>query len=142
MILDRLLGLFSSDITIDLARERITFTSGMRSISLLPVVYVQRSVDGLRVLGVGERVGDLPSDVVEVELFTTAPLPPGVADRFEMLEAFFRYGVQKLMNRRVLVRPAIVIHGLSNLSPVMNGYERGLLSRAAESAGARGIHFA
>ncbi len=58
-----------------------------------------------------------------------------------MLAAFMRYGIQKLMNRTVLVRPAIVVHGIYNLSALLNGYERGLITRALESAGVVAFEF-
>jgi len=143
-LIDQLiLPLFSHDIGVDVAPDRFTFTCRNSVITIATFVLAQRTGNGPRVLAVGEDVPDASQfDVVRVDLFSNSDPPPGVADRFEFLSGFMRYAFIKATGRRTLVNPAVTIRGIHSLTPFTHGYERSLIGRAVEEAGARTIEFA
>jgi hypothetical protein len=67
-----------------------------------------------------------------------APVPP----RYDHLRAFlndaFSHSVD---NRRIKLKPRVVLHGAASLDPVLHGYQYELLRRAVLEAGARVVRF-
>jgi len=111
MILDYLFGLFSNDLAIDLGTANtLIYVNGRGIISNEPSVVAVRKDDrgGRRVLSVGaeakKMLGRTPGSIVAIR-----PLKDGVIADFDITEAMLRYFIQKIHNRRTLVRPRIVI---------------------------------
>ena len=138
MILDRLLGLFSNDLAIDLGTANsLIYVKGKGIVSSEPsVVAVRKDArGGRRVLAVGreakEMLGRTPGSIVAIR-----PMKDGVIADFEITEAMLRYFITRAHNRRTLVSPRIVICIPFGITEV----ERRAVREAAESAGAREVY--
>lgn len=86
-------GLFSLDVAVDLAKDRVVFTSDGRSEALVPFVYVEMHGDEVRCVGSGELRGALPENVLQIGLFDGSPLPPFIPDRSGLLAYFLKHGM-------------------------------------------------
>ena len=101
---DNLLGLFSSDIGIDLGTANtLVFVKDQGIVLREPsVVAVQQGTN--RVLAVGNEakrmLGRTPGNIVAIR-----PLKDGVIADFEITEAMLRHFISKVHNRRRMVRP-------------------------------------
>src|ERR1041384_5398002 len=138
MILDSLLGLFSNDLAIDLGTANtLIYVKGQGIVCNEPsVVAVQKDArGGRRVLAVGaeakKMLGRTPGNIVAIR-----PLKDGVIADFEITEAMLRYFIQKIHNRRTLVRPRIIICVPFGITEV----EKRAVRESAESAGAREVY--
>jgi rod shape-determining protein MreB and related proteins len=138
MILDSVLGLFSNDLAIDLGTANtLIYVKGQGIVCNEPsVVAVQKDArGGRRVLAVGaeakKMLGRTPGNIVAIR-----PLKDGVIADFEITEAMLRYFIQKIHNRRTLVRPRIIICVPFGITEV----EKRAVRESAESAGAREVY--
>ena len=137
-MLDRLLGLFSNDLAIDLGTANtLVFAKGRGVVSDEPsVVAVQtdeRGVDRVRAVGKEAKsmLGRTPGSIRAVR-----PLKDGVIADFEIAEAMLRYFIQKAHNRSTLLRPRIVISVPSGITEV----EKRAVRESALSASAREVY--
>jgi rod shape-determining protein MreB len=138
MIFSSLLGLFSDDLAIDLGTANtLIYVKGQGIVcNESSVVAVQKDPRGARrVLAVGleakKMLGRTPGNIVAIR-----PLKDGVIADFETTEAMLRYFIQKVHNRRALVRPRIVICVPNGITEV----EKRAVKESAESAGAREVY--
>jgi rod shape-determining protein MreB len=138
MILDFLLGMFSNDLAIDLGTANtLIYVKGEGIVCNEPsVVAVQKDArGGRRVLAVGaeakKMLGRTPGSIVAIR-----PLKDGVIADFEITEAMLRYFIQKIHNRKALVRPRIIICVPFGITEV----EKRAVKESAESAGAREVY--
>ena len=96
------------------------------------VVAVQAGTN--RVLAVGDEakrmLGRTPGNIVAIR-----PLKSGVIADFEVTEAMLRYFIQKVHNRRMMVRPRVVIAVPSGITEV----EKRAVKDSALHAGARDV---
>jgi rod shape-determining protein MreB len=137
-MLDRLLGLFSNDLAIDLGTANtLVFAKGRGVVSNEPsVVAVQtdeRGVDRVRAVGKEAKsmLGRTPGSIRAVR-----PLKDGVIADFEIAEAMLRYFIQRAHNRSTLLRPRIVISVPSGITEV----EKRAVRESALSASAREVY--
>jgi rod shape-determining protein MreB len=90
---------------------------------------------GKKVLAVGAEakrmLGRTPGSIVAIR-----PLKDGVIADFEITEAMLRYFIQKVHNRRTLVRPRIIVGVPFGITEV----EKRAVKESAESAGAREVY--
>src|ERR671926_203915 len=135
MIFDWLLGMFSNDLAIDLGTANtLIYVKGEGIVCNEPsVVAVQKEARGGRkVVAVGaeakKMLGRTPGNIVAIR-----PLKDGVIADFEITEAMLRYFIQKIHNRKTLVRPRIIICVPFGITEV----EKRAVKESAESAGAR-----
>src|SRR5512138_2596839 len=138
MILDSILGLFSNDLAIDLGTANtLVYVKGEGIVCNEPsVVAVQKDAKGgRRVLAVGAEakrmLGRTPGNITAIR-----PLKDGVIADFEITEAMLRYFIQKIHNRKTLVRPRIIICVPFGVTEV----EKRAVRESAESAGAREVY--
>jgi rod shape-determining protein MreB and related proteins len=138
MIFDRLLGLFSNDLAIDLGTANtLVYVKGEGIVCNEPsVVAVHQDTRGSRrVLAVGSEakrmLGRTPGHINAIR-----PLKDGVIADFEITEAMLRYFIQKIHNRKTLVRPRIIICVPFGVTEV----EKRAVRESAESAGAREVY--
>ena len=138
MILDSFLGLFSNDLAIDLGTANtLIYVKGEGIVCNEPsVVAVQKEArGGKKVLAVGAEakrmVGRTPGNIV-----ATRPLKDGVIADFDVTEAMLRHFIQKIHNRKTLVRPRIIICVPFGITEV----EKRAVRESAESAGAREVY--
>lgn len=137
MIFDKLIGMFSTDLAIDLGTANtIVSIKGQGIIINEPsVVAVQHDRFGRdKILAVGQEakmmIGKTPMNIQAVR-----PMKDGVIADFEMTERMIRYFVEKAHNRKSFLRPRIIIcipHGITQV-------ERKAVRESALSAGAREV---
>src|SRR5216110_1138062 len=136
---DALFGIFSNDLAIDLGTANtLIYVKNQGIVCNEPsVVAVQQRNErgGKKVLAVGaeakKMVGRTPGNIVAIR-----PLKDGVIADFEITEAMLRYFIQKIHNRRTLVRPRIIICVPFGITEV----EKRAVRESAESAGAREVY--
>jgi rod shape-determining protein MreB len=138
MLLDPLLGLFSNDLAIDLGTANtLVYVKGKGIVLSEPsVVAVRKDGKGAsKVLAVGREakmmLGRTPGNIVAIR-----PMKDGVIADFEITEAMLRHFIEKVHNRRTLVRPRIIICVPSGITQV----EKRAVRESAESAGAREVY--
>ncbi len=138
MFLDPLLGLFSSDMAIDLGTANtLVYVKGKGIVLSEPsVVAVRKDArGGNRVLAVGKEakmmLGRTPGNIKAIR-----PMKDGVIADFEVTEAMLRHFIRKVHARRTLVRPRIIISVPSGITQV----EKRAVRESAESAGAREVY--
>jgi rod shape-determining protein MreB len=134
---DKLLGVFSSDLAIDLGTANtLVYVKGKGIVLSEPsVVAVRTDVRAKnRILAVGleakNMVGRTPGNIVAIR-----PMRDGVIADFEVTEAMLRHFIHKVHNRRTFVRPRIIIAVPSGITQV----EKRAVRESAESAGAREV---
>ncbi len=132
---NRLLGLFSNDIGIDLGTANTLVFVRDRGVVLREpsVVAIQKGTN--RVLAVGEEakrmLGRTPGNIEAIR-----PLRSGVIADFEITEAMLRYFIRKVHNRQKLVRPRVIISVPSGITEV----EKRAVKDSATHAGAREVY--
>jgi len=131
-------GMFSNDLAIDLGTANtLVYLKGKGIVVSEPsVVAVQKDHVGQRkVLAVGmeakKMLGRTPGSIVAIR-----PMKDGVIADFDITEEMLRYFIQKVHNRKALVRPRIVICVPSGITQV----EKRAVKESAESAGAREVY--
>ena len=132
-----LFGWLSNDLAIDLGTANtVLYVKGKGIVLREPsVVAVRKDGRGNRVLAVGreakEMLGRTPGNIVAIR-----PMKDGVIADFEVTEAMLRYFINKVHNRRTLVRPRIIISVPSGITQV----EKRAVRDTAESAGAGEVY--
>src|SRR3990170_1868713 len=128
-----ILGLFSNDLAIDLGTaSTLIYVKGKGIVCNEPsVVAVKKDGKGKRVLAVGREakamLGRTPGNIAAIR-----PLKDGVIADFEITEEMLKYFITKAHNRRLLVRPRIIIGVPSGITQV----EKRAVRESAYSAGA------
>ncbi|EGQ2320473.1 rod shape-determining protein [Campylobacter coli] len=138
MILDQLIGFFSSDMGIDLgtANTLVLVKDKGVVINEPSVVAVERERYGSRakILAVGKEakdmVGKTPGNIEAIR-----PMKDGVIADFDMTEKMIRYFIEKTHRRKSFLRPRIIISVPYGLTQV----ERKAVRESALSAGAREV---
>jgi len=137
MIFNKLIGLFSNDLSIDLGTANtIVIAKGRGIIINEPsVVAVKTEKYGQsRVLAVGheakDMVGKTPGNIKAIR-----PMRDGVIADFDMTEKMIRKFIEKAHGRSALISPRIIICVPYGLTQV----ERKAVRESAQSAGAREV---
>jgi rod shape-determining protein MreB len=137
VILDPILGWFSSDLAIDLGTANtLVYVKGRGIVLSEPsVVAVRKDGRGSnKVLAVGKEakmmLGRTPGNIVAIR-----PMKDGVIADFEITETMLRHFIRKVHNRRSLIRPRIIVCVPSGITQV----EKRAVRESAESAGAREV---
>ena len=137
MIINRILGMFSNDLAIDLGTANtIVIARGKGIVINEPsVVAVQMTRGGRRkLLAVGAEaknmIGKTPESIQAIR-----PLKEGVIADFEITEEMIRYFIKKAHNRSSFIRPRIIICVPYGLTQV----ERKAVKTSAMNAGAREV---
>ena len=136
MLLDRLLGLFSVDMGIDLGTcNTLVSVRGQGIVLNEPsVVAVQKGTN--KVLKNGEAVGWVAKEMLGKTPGTITairPLKDGVISDFEITEAMLSYFIRKVNGRSKIFGPRVVISVPSGITAV----EKRAVFDSAERAGAR-----
>ena len=137
MLLDKLFGLFSNDLSIDLGTANtIVIAKGKGIIINEPsVVAIKKNRFGKkRMLAVGkdakEMLGKTPENIEAIR-----PLKDGVIADFDVAEEMIRHFIKKAHNRNSFIRPRVIICVPYGLTQV----ERKAVKDSAFSAGARDV---
>jgi rod shape-determining protein MreB len=136
-MLSKLLGLWSTDMAIDLGTANtLVYVKGQGIVLNEPSVVAIVNTDGKsKVLAVGieakEMLGRSPGNIDVIR-----PLRDGVIADFEIAEEMIKHFIQKVHNRRAFTSPIIVICVPSGST----GVERRAIHESAERAGARKVY--
>ncbi|EAH5493345.1 rod shape-determining protein [Campylobacter jejuni] len=138
MILDQLIGFFSSDMGIDLGTANTLVLVKDKGIVINEpsVVAVERERYGskAKILAVGKEakdmVGKTPGNIEAIR-----PMKDGVIADFDMTEKMIRYFIEKTHRRKSFLRPRIIISVPYGLTQV----ERKAVRESVLSAGAREV---
>ncbi|MFO7739802.1 MAG: rod shape-determining protein [Desulfatiglandaceae bacterium] len=138
MLFDPILGLFSSDLAIDLGTANtLVYVKGKGIVLREPSVVAIRKegIGAKKVLAVGQEakmmVGRTPGNIVAIR-----PMKDGVIADFEITEAMLRHFIKSVHKRGRFVRPRIIICVPSGITQV----EKRAVRESAESAGAREVY--
>jgi rod shape-determining protein MreB len=133
----RLLGMLSSDMSIDLGTANtLVYVKGRGIVLNEPSVVAIKTVGGKKqVLAVGDEakmmLGRTPGNIEAIR-----PLRDGVIADFEVAEEMIKHFIRKVHNRRSFASPQVVICVPSGSTAV----ERRAIQDSAESAGARKVY--
>ncbi len=137
MFINKLIGIFSSDLSIDLGTANtLVLVKGNGIIINEPsVVAIQTDKFGReKVLAVGqeakEMVGKTPGNIRAVR-----PMKDGVIADFDITEKMIRYFIEKAHHRKTFIRPRIIVCVPFGLTQV----ERKAVRESAINAGAREV---
>ncbi len=136
-MLESFLGLFSTDLAIDLGTANTLVYVRKQGIVLNEpsVVAISKSGGTQRVLAVGaeakQMLGKTPGNIVAIR-----PMRDGVIADFTVTEAMLKYFINKIHNRRYFVRSRLIISVPAGITNV----ERKAVRDAAENAGVREVH--
>jgi rod shape-determining protein MreB len=130
-----LFGWLSSDIGIDLGTANtLVYVKGEGIVLNEPsVVAIEKSTGRIKGIGLEAKrmLGRTPANIVAVR-----PLKDGVIADFEVTEAMLRHFITKVHNRRVRVKPRVVIAVPSGITEV----EKRAVRESATHAGAREVY--
>ena len=131
---DSFLGLFSSDMGIDLGTASTLVYLKNEGIVLCEPSVVAIEAGTSNVLAVGEEakrmLGRTPGNIIAIR-----PMKDGVIADFEITESMLRYFIKKVHNSRRLVRPRVIIAIPSGITEV----EKRAVKDSALHAGAREV---
>jgi rod shape-determining protein MreB len=132
--IDNIVGMFSSDMGIDLGTASTLVYLKNEGIVLSEPSVVAIEAGTSNVLAVGEEakrmLGRTPGNIIAIR-----PMRDGVIADFEITESMLRYFIKKVHNSRGLVRPRIVIAVPSGITEV----EKRAVKDSALHAGAREV---
>jgi len=133
-LLNFLLGLFSSDVAIDLGTATtLVYVKGRGIVLQEPSLVVVHKATN-QILAVGNEaktmLGRTPGSIVSIR-----PMKDGVIADFEITERMLRHFISQVHNRKSLIRPRIVVAIPSGCTEV----EKRAVRDSAEQAGAREV---
>jgi len=85
------------------------------------------------IMAIGETTFEGSEQCARVDLFKTQDAQ---YNKQEYLNGFVRFGIQKAVNRRWMVRPKILFRNTKSLNQLLNGYQNTILREAATHGGA------
>ncbi|MFC1623935.1 rod shape-determining protein [Candidatus Omnitrophota bacterium] len=133
--IDNILGLFSNDMGIDLGTATtLVYVKGQGIVLCEPsVVAIQKGAHSVLAVGTEAKrmLGRTPGNIIAIR-----PMKDGVIADFEITEDMLRFFIKKVHNRRVFVRPRMVIAIPSGITEV----EKRAVKDSAEHAGAREVY--
>ncbi|HPC46787.1 MAG TPA: rod shape-determining protein, partial [Deltaproteobacteria bacterium] len=138
MVLEWVSGIFSNDLAIDLGTANTLVYVRDKGIVLSEpsVVAVKQEQGGVnRIVAVGteakKMLGRTPENIQAIR-----PMKDGVIADFEATEAMLKYFITKVHQRRLFVRPRVIICVPSGITQV----EKRAVKESAEAAGAREVY--
>ena len=128
-------SLFSSDLAIDLGTANtLVFAKGRGIVVNEPsIVAINKTTNEVEAVGkeAKEMLGRTPGNIVAIR-----PMKDGVIADFKVTEKMLTYFIRKAHNRKMLVRPRIVISVPSEITPV----EKRAVQDSAYRAKASEVH--
>jgi len=137
--LKSLIGLFSTDMGIDLGTANTLICVPRQGIILMEPSVVAVSKRTNKVLRNGEAVGHMAKEMLGKtpgNIAAIRPLKNGVIADFDITQAMLRYFIRKVHHHRRFSRPRVVIAVPSGITMV----EKRAVHNAAEQAGARRVY--
>ena len=133
--LDQFLGYFSKDLAMDLGTANTLIYMRGKGIVLNEPSVVAINQDTHQVIAVGQEARNIIGRHGQ-RVVTIRPLKDGVIADFEVTSVMIKYFLSKILKRRQLIRPKLVVAVPTGITAV----EKRAVIEAAEQAGARQIH--
>jgi rod shape-determining protein MreB len=135
MVFNKILGMFSNDLAIDLGTANtLVFVKGKGIVCNEPSVVVIRK-DDKKPIAVGAEakrmLGKTPSNITAIR-----PMKDGVIADFDATGEMLKYFIKKVHNRRSFVSPRVIIGVPSGITQV----EQRAVKDAAQVSGAREVY--
>lgn len=137
MFLDKIIGLFSKDIAMDLGTANIVICIKDKGIVVNEPAVVAVQIDRFgkrKVLAIGEEaklmLGKTPPNIKAIK-----PVQGGVISDFEITEIMIKHFINKIHNRKSFIKPRVIICVPFGVTPV----ERNAVKESAMNAGAREV---
>ncbi len=135
MLFNKIMGMFSNDLAIDLGTANtLVYVRGRGIICSEPSVVVVRR-DNKKPIAVGleakEMVGKTPANIV-----TIRPMKDGVIADFDATEEMLKYFITKVHHRKSFISPRVIIGVPSGITQV----EQRAVKDAAHASGAREVY--
>ncbi len=135
MFFNKVMGMFSNDLAIDLGTANtLVYVRGRGIICSEPSVVVVRR-DNKKPIAVGleakEMVGKTPANIV-----TIRPMKDGVIADFDATEEMLKYFITKVHHRKSFISPRVIIGVPSGITQV----EQRAVKDAAHASGAREVY--
>lgn len=135
MFIQKLLGLFSNDLAIDLGTANtLVYIKSKGVVCNEPSVVVMRT-DNKKIIAVGsdakKMVGRTPTDITAIR-----PMKEGVIADFDATGEMLKYFITKVHNRKSFVSPRVIIGVPSGITQV----EQRAVKDAALASGAREVY--
>lgn len=134
-MLDRLFSYFSKDLAMDLGTANTLIYLRGKGVVLNEPSVVAINQDTHEVIAVGQDARNIIGRHGQ-RVVTIRPLKDGVIADFEVTSVMIKYFLSKVLKRRQLVRPKLVVAVPTGITAV----EKRAVIEAAEQAGARHIH--
>ena len=139
MVFDRIIGLFSADMGIDLGTANtLVYVRGQGIVLCEPSVVAVHKDTG-KVLADGMAVGEEAKKMIgrcPPSIQAIRPMRDGVIADFDITEAMLSYFIRRVHGRRMLVSPRVVIAIPSGITAV----EKRAVTQSARKAGARRVY--
>ncbi|HUU69430.1 MAG TPA: rod shape-determining protein [Planctomycetota bacterium] len=138
-LLKSFIGLFSTDIGIDLGTANTLICVPRQGVILMEPSVVAVSKRTNKVLRNGEAVGQMAKEMLYKtpgNIAAIRPLKNGVIADFDITQAMLRYFIKKVHHRNWMYRPRVIIAVPSGITMV----EKKAVHNAAEQAGARKVY--
>jgi rod shape-determining protein MreB and related proteins len=132
---ERLFGYFSKDLAMDLGTANTLIYLRGKGVVLNEPSVVAINQDTHEVIAVGQDARNIIGRHGQ-RIVTIRPLKDGVIADFEVTSVMIKYFLNKVLKRRQLVRPKLVVAVPTGITAV----EKRAVIEAAEQAGARHIH--
>lgn len=132
---DRIVGCFSKDLAMDLGTANTLIYLRGKGIVLNEPSVVAINQDSHQVIAVGQEARNIIGRHGQ-RVATIRPLKDGVIADFEVTSVMIKYFLAKVLKRRQLFRPKLVVAVPTGITSV----EKRAVIEAAEQAGARRIH--
>lgn len=135
MVFNKVLGMFSNDLAIDLGTANtLVYIRGKGIVCDEPSVVVVRK-DNKKTLAVGveakKMLGKTPADIAAIR-----PLKDGVIADFDATGEMLKYFIKKVHNRKSFLSPRVIIGVPSGITQV----EQRAVKDAAQASGAREVY--
>ncbi|MFN3396311.1 MAG: rod shape-determining protein [Thermodesulfovibrionales bacterium] len=135
MLFDKISGMFSNDLAIDLGTANtLVFVKGKGIVCNEPSVVVVRR-DDKRTIAVGaeakKMLGKTPANIIAIR-----PMKDGVIADFDATGEMLKYFIKKVHNRKSFLSPRIIIGVPSGITQV----EQRAVKDAAQASGAREVY--
>ncbi|MDY0039672.1 MAG: rod shape-determining protein [Desulforhabdus sp.] len=134
-MLDKIFGYFSKDLAMDLGTANTLIYLRGKGVVLNEPSVVAVNQDTHEVIAVGHDARSIIGRHGQ-RIVTIRPLKDGVIADFEVTSVMIKYFLNKVLRRRQLVRPKLVVAVPTGITAV----EKRAVIEAAEQAGARHIH--
>ncbi|MCW7755430.1 hypothetical protein OOT00_15745 [Desulfobotulus sp. H1] len=129
---------FSPKIELDITIDSFTFRKNGKKKTFNTYIYVSKEKKP-RVISVGEEPFK-SSEATKVDLFSVGNVETQ-NDKYDCLMSFLMHCISEMSSKHPMIRPTIVVGGINELNPVLNGYQRKFMMNLLTTAGAIDVTF-